>query len=192
MEFGSVQLPPGLVNAQNKANKEPFGVQVANLKNNYNSVESGPFGKQVSALRAQLKAGDTVELGLNPPSTQDALNIVLDRALEQLRQVVGDAQEALGITDTSTLDTSPDATANRIADFALGAFSVFQQNHPELEGDAAKTAFIDLVGGAVAEGIDQARGILDSLSALTPEVQDGITTIQDLVQQRFDAFLNGE
>ena len=111
--------------------------------------------------------------------------------MNQLRAVGDRARADLGLSPEDPLDTSAEATANRIADFALGFFDQFAANHPELEGDELKSAFIDLVGGAVQQGVDEALGILEALSALNPEVDNKVETILEIINQRFEAYLNG-
>lgn len=134
---------------------------------------------------------DSVSFGANPLSTGESLGVVLERALAKLQEVLENARAELGLTPNDPLDTSAEATANRIADFALGFFEQFVENHPELGDDEARQAFVDLIGGAVQQGVDEALGILEALSSLTPEVGSKVDSIVDLVQQRFDAFLSG-
>ena len=138
-----------------------------------------------------LQASDTVSLGSQSISTQDAAQVIVDKALEKLRQVVGDARAALGLTEDSPLDTSPEATANRILNFALGSFEHFVDNHPELEVDEARQAFAELIGDAIDQGIREAREILDALNAVTPEVESLIDSISSIVHERLEAFAAG-
>ena len=133
---------------------------------------------------------DTFQLS-GSVSIEQSFQVVTERALDRLRQVVTDARAELGIPEGAALDTSAEATANRIADFALGAFEAFRRNHEDLGEEDAKAQFVDLIGGAIEQGIAEARDILSALQALTPEVDDKITTIADLVRQRLDAFLAG-
>ena len=132
---------------------------------------------------------DTLDLGSNPLSTNDAMNVVVERAMDKLRSVVSDAKAALGISDSDTLDTSAEATGNRIADFALGAFDKWAANHTDVEGDEAKQQFIDFIGSAVKQGISEARDILTSLNSLTSEVDSNINSTWEVIQARFDDFL---
>lgn len=135
------------------------------------------------------KTGDVLQLGASSISLFESSNIVLERAFEQLRAVVSDARAELGIPEDTTLDLSPEATAGRIADFALGFFGNFLDNHPELDGDGARAAFVDLIGPAIEQGISEARGILGALSALSGETTGLIDSISSIVQERLDAFL---
>lgn len=147
----------------------------------------------ITQVQVLLNPKDSALFGAQPPNNQQANGIVLERAFAQLQQVVSDARAALGLPEGSPLDTSPEATATRIADFALGFFSNYLDNHPELADDAeGRQAFLDLIVPAIDEGIRQARDILGSIEALNPEVNTNIDTIRDLIQGRIDAFLQGE
>lgn len=133
--------------------------------------------------------GDSVLFGATGVSREQAFSIVLERSYERLRGVVGIAREELGIPEGQVLDTSPEATGNRIADFALNFFGNFAENRPELEGQEVKQAFVDFIGAAIDQGIEEARDILGALSALNPEIDSAIDVIGDLIRQRLDAFL---
>lgn len=139
----------------------------------------------------QNPARDILELGSKPPTPLQSSNIVLERAFEKLRAVVGNARAELGIPEGTVLDTSPEATANRIVDFALGAFESYWGNHDDLNQDDARAAFADFIGKAINQGIEEARDILTALNALNPEVGGNIDTISSLIQERLDAFVTG-
>jgi len=139
---------------------------------------------------------DTLDLGKNGPlSSQDAMGVVLERAMAKLLAVVEDARAQLGIPEGAVLDTSPDATANRIADFALNFFEKWLENDDAragLEGQEARQQFVDFIGAAIQQGIDEARGILDSLQALNGDVESQIGNTAEVIQQRLEDFvLNG-
>jgi len=121
-----------------------------------------------------------------------SMRVVLDRAMEKLRAVVGDARAALGMPEDAVIDTSPEATANRIADFAIGAFSAWHKNHKDLSEDDARAQFASFIGGAIQQGISEARGILQGLSALSPEVDSNIDSTWNFIQQRLEKFVSGD
>ena len=145
------------------------------------------------ALQVQLPR-DTVQFGANGAvSNGQAMQVVLERAFEQLRAVVTEARDQLGIPEGTVLDTSPEATAHRIADFALGAFDRWHENHGELGEEEAREQFAAFIGGAISQGIEEARGILTALKALTPEVNTNIDTTYSIIQDRLNDFvLNGQ
>ncbi|MDQ1257105.1 MAG: hypothetical protein QG656_1707 [Candidatus Hydrogenedentes bacterium] len=133
---------------------------------------------------------DTLDLGDHEAVTNgQAMSIVLDRTYEQLKSVVGDARKALGIPENVLVDTSPEATATRIADFALGAYEQWRGNHADLAEADAKNQFAEFIGGAIDQGIEEAKGILTSLNALNDSVSQDIDTTRGLIQTRLEDFI---
>ena len=122
-------------------------------------------------------------------STGDAQNIVLDRAFEQLRAVVDEARAELGIPEGETIDLSPEATGDRIADFALNFFSKYAENNGLADDEEGRAQFADFIGGAINKGIDEARGILTALNALNPDTTLGIDATASHIQGRLEDFV---
>jgi hypothetical protein len=157
----------------------------------YNSFSLFTQNSQSSETGATGASQDLLSLGANGQlSTEDTIRIVNERALSKLRSVVDDAKAELGISADSPLDTSAEATGNRIADFALGAFDKWLKNHKLEDNAESRQQFADFIGAAINEGISQASEILGALQALTPENQDLIQNITAQIQSRFDAFLS--
>jgi hypothetical protein len=151
---------------------------------------------QVSARQSQNSATalvrDKLDLGQSGPlSTKDAINLVTERSINKLLSVVNEARAELGIPEGTAFDISPEATAGRIADFALGFFDAYRERYADLEDDEARQQFANFIGKAIGQGIDEARGILGALQALNPDVDNKIETIADLIQQRLDKFVTG-
>jgi len=165
----------------------------SSIQSSYNVFlqSSQSYSKQTQNSATAL-AQDSLDLGASGPlSTKDAINIVTERSMNKLLEVVNQARADLGIPEGTALDTSPEATAQRITDFALGFFGKYLENNPGLEGEEARKQYADFIGSAINQGVEEARGILDALSALNPDVENHITSITDLIQQRLDAFVSG-
>jgi len=148
--------------------------------------------QQVTSDSSKSGATDTVVFGQSTTlTTQESISIVVERSMDKLRAVVDDAKAQLGIEEgDSPLDVSPEATANRIADFALNFFDKWRANHDGLSDDDARQQYADFIGGAIFQGVDEARGILGALNALNSDVEDHIGSITDYIQQRLDDFVN--
>lgn len=132
---------------------------------------------------------DILSLGETPPGRQDIYRILTERAYEKLRSVVAEARAELGIPEGSILDTSPEATANRIADFALGFFSKYAKNNGLEDNEEGRRQYVGFIGAAVAKGIDEARGILSALNVLNDGLNADIDKTAGLIQKRFDDFI---
>lgn len=133
---------------------------------------------------------DTVEFGTQGRvSTQEAMNMVVERAMDRLRAVVTQAREELGLPENAILDTSPEATAQRIADFALGFFSKYAEQHGLEDNEEGRKQYADFIGAAIGQGIAEARDILTALSALNPEVNNQIDETASIISQRLEDFI---
>ncbi len=124
------------------------------------------------------------------------LSLLYKSAIENLNEMLAPelGENAIQNAYESGVDVSPEATAERIVSFATGFLPNYQQNNPELTGDDALNGFIDLIGGAIQKGFDEARGILESLQVLEGGVASGIDQTYQLVQQGladFRELMNG-
>ena len=145
----------------------------------------------VHPLGGPPKGADSVQFGSTPLSSQDSMRVILESAYAKIQGVVDDARAELGIEVGAVIDTSPEATANRIADFALNFFERYQEDHAELEGEESRAAYAEFIGGAINQGIQEARDILGALSAINGQVGTDINSISSLIQDRLDAFVAG-
>lgn len=137
----------------------------------------------------QVSRTDQVSFSAGGVSEGQAQSMVLERAYEKLRAVVGDARTALGLAEGEEIDTSPEATANRIADFALNFFGQYAKNNSLADDEAGRKQFADFIGAAIGQGIEEARGILTALSALNGNVDSGITATEGYIQKRLEDFV---
>ena len=88
----------------------------------------------------------------------------------------------------SGLDVSPEATAGRILDFSLGLFSLYQQQHPELNEQEQAEKFSEIIGGGIDTGFSEAREILDGLGVLEGEIAENIDKTYNIIQEELAAF----
>ncbi len=160
-----------------------------------------PFAHSTSASGAtsggtrggiSIVSQDSVSFGAGGLSNDESMQIVFERAMEKLRGVVDAARAELGFPEGAAIDTSPEATAGRIVDFALGNFGHFYDNHPELSEDEARVQFADFIGDAINQGIQEASDILTALNALNPDVESMIETISGIINERLAAFAQGD
>ncbi|HNR32863.1 MAG TPA: DUF5610 domain-containing protein [Candidatus Hydrogenedentes bacterium] len=133
---------------------------------------------------------DILNLSVGKPrSAGQVLDLVRERAYEQLRGVVNDARAALGIPEGAVIDTSPEATADRIVNFALSFFSKYAENNGLSDDEEGRRQFATFIGGAIAQGIQEARDILQGLQALTPGADNLIENTASIIQQRLEDFI---
>lgn len=152
------------------------------------------FPKRGKLLPQDLRAGqkDSVSFGNSKVTSREALQIVTERSLERLRSVVSDARTELGLPQDAAIDTSPEATSDRILGFALNYFDKFAENNDLEDNEAGRRQFADFIGGAIKQGISEARDILGSLQALNGDVTSNIDKTASLIDQGLENFiLNG-
>ncbi len=163
---------------------------ISQYKMTYQASYFTPRASSNNAQETQLL--DTLDFGSGGALNNDqSMQIVLEVSIAKLQAVVTDARAALGLPEDAVVDTSPEATANRIADFALGAFSVWSKNHADLADDEARKQFADFIGAAIQQGISEARGILGALNALNPEIDQNINSTWEIIQARLNDFVAG-
>ena len=84
---------------------------------------------------------------------------------------------------------SPEATANRISDFALGGFGSFDGGGPAAENsEASRQRFADFILPAIERGFNEA---LEILGELPDKVAGELQETRDFIDERFANFLSG-
>jgi len=136
----------------------------------------------------KTKSTDRLDIGSEKITVGSAFRVLTDRVLAQIKAAVDEARAVLGVSP-GLLDTSPEATADRIFNFAVGFFEAYRSQHPELDDETARESFVDLVGGAVQQGIQEARDILTAIAPISESVNAGIDKIAQILENRFTQFL---
>ena len=149
---------------------------------------SGPTSrKDVAALVLNKTLANIQKAGGLEPEPV-LYNGLSQQDLQKLESLVESAKADLGVSPDTSLDVSPEATANRIVDFALLAFSQFQENHTELSEEDVRSEFVEFIGKAIGKGVEEARDILTGLNALSEEMDADITSTVDIINQRLQEF----
>lgn len=118
------------------------------------------------------------------------LSLVFKSAIEKLNETLTPelGENAIQNAYDSGMDFTPEATADRIVSFATNFFAAYQQNHPDMGQEEALNSFMDLIGGGIQQGFDEARDILGGLQVLEGDVSNNVDATFDLVQQGLEAF----
>ena len=88
----------------------------------------------------------------------------------------------------SGVDTSPEATADRIVGFATAFYQKYSEQNPDMPEEERLDKFLALVGGGVDKGFEDARSILDGLGVLQGKIADDIDSTYSLIQEGFAKF----
>ena len=150
-------------------------------------------------LDATFQQGDQL-LQLNVQITQSVVGIAFGQGLEQetggsflddlLARLPEDALEqvlAFQQGETEPNFFSPEATAGRIADFALSGFSFFDGGSAAQENSVdSRQRFSDFIIPAIEQGFAEA---LEILGQLPTQVTDEIQQTRNLIDDRFAQFI---
>ena len=135
---------------------------------------------------AILRANEQVSLRSN----NDSLSLLYKTALEginaELEPVMGE-NAAQKIYD-SGIDTSPEATAERIVAFATGFYSRYKELNPGKSEEETLDSFLKVIGGGIEKGFTDAKDILKGLKVYEGEVESGVNKTYDLVMQGLSSF----
>lgn len=82
---------------------------------------------------------------------------------------------------------SPEATADRIVNFAVSFFPMFAADNPDMSHEEQVEAYREMVEGAIDEGFKDAMKILGSLPN---DISANIEKTRSLVDEKLDAFFN--
>lgn len=130
-------------------------------------------------------------LNYNTSIADQPLSLVLKTAL----QGINEALNEMGVENTveeayeSGVDFSPEAVAERIVSFSTQFLSSYREQHPEMDEEEALNAFVNIIGGGIAQGFDEAKEVLTSLNVLEGDISDTIDKTYALVQEGLQSFV---
>ena len=184
----------------------------ANPNNNGKRVHGQPeMPEQASVQTSQMTIRNERQASLvahlfgdGQTAETNSLKLTFQAAIEKINEVLMAEmpQPAEGETQTAPITEeaikeqggmeywTPENTAKRIVDGATAFISGFQAAHPELEGEELINKFLEVVGGGVTQGFDEAKGILGDLDVLKGNIADNIATTFQLVQDGMQSFKN--
>jgi hypothetical protein len=153
-------------------------------------------------IRTERQASLVAHLfGDGTSASADSLKLTFQAAMEKINEVLS---AELGMTEGDSAPISeealkrqggmeywtPENTAKRIVDGSTAFFAGFQAANPELEGEVLMDRFIEVVGGGIAQGFEEAKGLLGDLDVLKGDIADNIESTFQLVQDGLQNFRN--
>lgn len=141
--------------------------------------------------QARLKAElvrSSVDVEITSGSQPQALlyRSAIDKLNEYLAPELG--TDAIGQAAKSGMDFSPEAVAERILSFATGFFGMYAERHADAGSNEQLDGYMDLIRGAIEQGFNEARDILDGLGVFSGDVKANANHTYDLIKQGLDAF----
>ncbi|WNO60217.1 DUF5610 domain-containing protein [Rheinheimera sp. MMS21-TC3] len=133
-----------------------------------------------------LRAAEKVSLSSN----NDSLSLLYKTALEginaELEPIMG-TNAAQKIYD-SGIDTSPEATAERIVSFATAFYGKYKEQNPGKSEEENLESFLKVIGGGIEKGFADAKNILKGLQVYEGEVESGVDKTYGLVMDGLASF----
>ncbi|MGM0541401.1 MAG: DUF5610 domain-containing protein [Pseudomonadota bacterium] len=170
--------------------------------NQPNLPEKASMQATQMTIRTERQASLVAHLfGDGASASTDSLKLTFQAAMEKINEVLG-AQ--LDITEGGSAPISeealkaqggmeywtPENTAKRIVDGSTSFLTGFQTANPDLEGEALMDRFIEVIGNGIAQGFDEATGVLGDLDVLKGDIANNIESTFKLVQEGLQNFRN--
>ncbi len=140
--------------------------------------------------KAQLNISILQATEANLSVKDQPLSLVFKSAIENINEMLAPelGENAIQNASDSGMDFSPQATADRIVSLATNFFGAYQQQHPEMGEEEALNSFMDIIGGGIQQGFDEARDILGGMQVLEGDIASNIDSTFDLVQKGLSDF----
>jgi len=110
---------------------------------------------------------------------EDKLNTALEEAGLDIR-----AEDLL----QEGTEVTPEATAARITEFAVSFYDAYKQNNADDEAEMQLDGFVELIKGAVEEGFEDSREILEGIARVPERITQDIDRTLELTMEGIDAF----
>ncbi len=134
----------------------------------------------------------TESLSLSITDGNRTLDILYERTISAIEVEIEEISQknplVASYLEGGNIDYSPEATADRIVNFATSFFEVHRARHENLSDEEALGSYMNVIGDAIDKGFSEAREILDSLNVLQGEVKENIDTTYDLIQEKLSLF----
>jgi|GEM_PF-1196125 len=210
----SINSIPGMTNAYQKT--ASLAPEQTNPSNNGTRTHGQPERAEQASERTtsvqqnhltirQQNQASIVEMmfSSSESATQNSLKITYQEAIDKINEVltadIGEqvdpnsflpiSQEALDAQGGMEYWT-PENTAQRIVDGTTAFLAGYQAAHPELEGEALMNGFMEVIGGGISQGFDQAKGVLGDLNVLEGDIESNVDLTYKLVQEGLEKFRN--
>lgn len=146
-------------------------------------------------LKIQTQASLIQHLfGEGASKDQNALRILFQETVDKLNEVLAadlgpNAISAEKLAEQGGMEYwSPENTANRIVQGTVGFFEAFKTSNPGLEGEALLDKFLNVIGGGINKGFEEAGSILKGFGVYEGSIKDNAEKTYELVQKGLQTF----
>ncbi|WP_157760796.1 DUF5610 domain-containing protein [Hydrogenovibrio halophilus] len=147
-----------------------------------------------SEVRQQNQASLVSHLfGDGKRALEGAMKMTFQATMEQLNQALEpdlgpEAISQARLQETGIEYWNPENTADRIFQGASGFLPAFQRANPDLEGEALMDKYMNVVGGGLQKGFDEAKGILGEMKLFEGNIADSFQETMDRVFKSMENF----
>jgi hypothetical protein len=183
------QISPGLQAYQKQASTQ-------NEAQASEKAQKGPEMKfDAVAIRTEKQSSLVAHLfGNGNQAIENSLKMTYQSAITNLNEILAPdlGENAISLENLEKQGGmeywSPENTADRILSGATGFLEGFKKVHPDLEGEALMNKFMDVVGGGLQKGFDEAQTILEELKVFDGDIKDNFMATTDLVNKGMESF----
>jgi hypothetical protein len=127
-------------------------------------------------------------------SGDQSQTLLFRSAIDRINELLAPEQGTNAIQNAvaNGVDTSPEATADRIVSLSTAFYEGYARQHPGEDPSTLVTNFVNLIRGGFEKGFGEARDILDGLGVFNGDVKSGVEKTFELVQKGYDDFLAGK
>lgn len=150
---------------------------------------------ELTASNAELKARANQNIvqamfGKTGQGDDKAMNILYSEIMSTINAELGEEhaitpEKMAGQTDDYW---SPEKTAGRIVEGALGFFETFQKQNPNMAEDEQVAQFLSTITKAIDKGYGEATRVLDGLKVFDGSIKDNAEATRSLIDEKLAAF----
>lgn len=148
--------------------------------------ELTPAQQQKESLNVSILESAAVIIGVK----DDPLALVLSSAIERINEFLAPelGETSIQKAADSRLDSSPEATAERIVGLSTVFFGEFNERHSSEDKSEVLSHFMENISSGIDQGFAEARDILEGLGVLEGEISKSIDQTFELVKQKLSTF----
>ena len=171
-------------------NTTPKGTEVSDSKDAKATEVTSKQTAQQTSKQLMNQAILSAQQDVNIKSGDQSMALLYRAAIESINKELAPTmgENAIQTAYDNGVDTSPEATADRIVSFATQFFSIHQQQNSGMSLSDQLDSFMGIIGGAIDNGFKEAKDILSGLKVLQGDIADGVDKTYSLVQEGLQAF----
>ncbi|NLJ93848.1 MAG: DUF5610 domain-containing protein [Aeromonadales bacterium] len=165
--------------------------QVKNSEKTEQSATQADYSSSRAELKAQLNQGIVQAMFDGGKQGDDkAMNILYSEIMATINAELGEAHALTPGKVANQADDywSPENTAGRIAEGALGFFEIFQKQNSKLSEEEQVDKFLSVITKSIDKGYSQATNILEGLKVFDGSIKSNAEQTRSIIDDKLAAF----